>query len=66
MKPDTPIIGGEPKSNALFSIGMLTREWKRVYENANALETMRKIHELRKSCGVESQETIKIKVSTKR
>ena len=57
---NVPIIGGDrdkPTSDALglLSASLWGNEVKKVLDNTLAFEGIRKIHELRKSCGVESK-----------
>lgn len=57
MKPDIHIIGQNKPTNQLLSIGLFAREIERIDVNVKAWHDRMKIHELRKSCGVEDKGT---------
>ena len=62
MKPDIPVIGGEPKRNSLLSPELFQLEWRRVMEHAKAFHARMNIQELRKSCGVQdSPKTVNVR-----
>lgn len=61
------LIPGEPEpktqGNSLLSAGMFKHDIESVLKNSLRLETLRKIHELRKSCGVEPvQGTVSVRI----
>lgn len=65
MKPDIPIIGQNSITNqslSLLSKELIWKETERYIDNAKAWEDRRKIHELRKSCGVEDKTSVTVNV----
>jgi len=55
MRWHVPILGEAQTPKEPFSTALYGRELVRVLENGKRFEEMRKIAELRKSCGVESE-----------
>lgn len=64
MKPDLPIIGQNSPTNQGWSLfkDLFRRETEKIDENAKAIKDRIKIHELRKSCGVEDSEKATINI----
>jgi hypothetical protein len=57
MKPDIHILGQNKPTNQLLCTSLFDREILRIDANLKALHDRVKIHELRKSCGVEDKGT---------
>lgn len=66
MKPDLPIIGGSLADSPVFSMALWQSHLERLNAGAKAIEDRMKIHELRKSAGVEDALSVSVKINEPR
>lgn len=58
---DLPLLN-QPKSNRLLTNDLLVAEQRKIVENALAFEQLRRLRDLRESCGVKSESTSTVNV----
>lgn len=64
MKPDIPLLNQRPSETRLLGAQWIKFEGRKLVENQLAFERLRRVRELRKSMGVESEPASTVNVRT--